>query len=136
MTRLSDEHETRSRSRSASAGSRRAARQRYLRLRGHEGGCLAILGFEGENEDVERRRRAAGARCCAPAAAVALGTPPGGLGARPLRAPYLRDELLDRGVMVETLETATTWTKPAQRSTAPSPARCAARWRRAARRRS
>ncbi len=24
-------------------------------------------------------------------------------------APYLRDELLDRGVMVETLETATTW---------------------------
>ena len=27
-------------------------------------------------------------------------------------APYLRDELLDRGVMVETLETATSWTRP------------------------
>ena len=25
-------------------------------------------------------------------------------------APYLRDDMLDRGVMVETLETATTWT--------------------------
>ena len=27
--------------------------------------------------------------------------------------PYLRDELLDRGVMVETLETATSWSQPA-----------------------
>ena len=26
--------------------------------------------------------------------------------------PHLRDDLLDRGVMVETLETATTWTQP------------------------
>ena len=32
----------------------------YLRLRGHEGGCLAIVGFEGEEEDVERRRLACG----------------------------------------------------------------------------
>ena len=39
------------------AAARRSSGRRYLRMRGHEGGCLAILGFEGEEEDVERRRR-------------------------------------------------------------------------------
>ena len=34
-------------------------------------------GFEGEEEDVERRRRAHGRRCCGPAAGVSLGHRPG-----------------------------------------------------------
>ena len=41
---------------------------------------------------------------------VALGHRPGEAWYRSrYAAPYLRDELLDRGVLVETLETATTW---------------------------
>jgi alkyldihydroxyacetonephosphate synthase len=83
--------------------------RRYLRMRGHEGGCLAIVGFEGEEEDVEDRRRRAAALLRA-GGGVALGHRPGDVWRRNrFAAPYLRDELLDRGVLVETLETATNW---------------------------
>ena len=80
-----------------------------VRLRGHERGCIAIVGYEGTEEHVARARPRAGD----------ILREHGGLslGARPGRswlknryaAPYLRDGLLDRGVMVETLETATVW---------------------------
>ena len=46
------------------------------------------------------------------AGGVSLGTPPGKAWAKGRYAgPYLRDDLLDRGVVVETLETAHTWTR-------------------------
>jgi len=110
VARLSDEEETRLNLALSSSGSTTERLGRaYLRFRGHEGGCLAITGYEGEEEDVATRRgRAAG-----------LLRAGGGLylGQRPGRAwlrgrylgPYIRDELLDRGVMVETLETAASW---------------------------
>jgi alkyldihydroxyacetonephosphate synthase len=110
VARLSDEAETRMSLVLSSSDSRleRIGRA-YLRARGHEGGCIAIVGLEGEPEDVERRRL----RCAALLRAgggLALGTRPGEAWARGrYRGPYLRDELLDRGVMVETLETATSW---------------------------
>ena len=63
-----------------------------------------IAGWEGAAEDVERRRRAA-KRFRRFAA--------GFLGERWVHSrfagPHLRDDLLDRGVMVETVETATSW---------------------------
>ena len=37
-----------------------------------------------------------------------------GVGAGRFDAPYLRDSLLDVGVLVETLETATFWSRPAR----------------------
>ena len=78
-------------------------------LRGHEGGCLAFTGFEGTPDDVSRRRGRA-AEMLRAAGGVSLGQRPGRAWLRGrFAAPYLRDELLDRGVMVETLETATTW---------------------------
>ncbi|HZI92135.1 MAG TPA: FAD-binding oxidoreductase [Thermoleophilaceae bacterium] len=110
VARLSDAEETRLTMALGSTGStaERAGRA-YLRLRGHEGGCLAFTGFEGPGEDVSRRR----GRCASilrGAGAVSLGERPGRSWLRGrFSAPYLRDELLDRGVMVETLETATTW---------------------------
>jgi alkyldihydroxyacetonephosphate synthase len=110
VARLSDEHETRLGMALASTGSssERLA-LRYLRLRGHEGGCIAVIGVEGEAEDVERRRRHAAALLRA-GGGLALGRRPGDawLNTR-FGAPYLRDELLDRRVLVETLETATSW---------------------------
>jgi alkyldihydroxyacetonephosphate synthase len=110
VSRLSDEHETRLSMAMASTGSRKERLgRRYLRMRGHEGGCVAILGFEGDEEDVERRRRRTSALLRA-GGGLLLGRRPGEAWLRSrYAAPYLRDELLDRRVMVETLETATSW---------------------------
>jgi alkyldihydroxyacetonephosphate synthase len=97
----------------ASAGSSggRAAQlaRRWLKFRGHGNGCLAILGFEGEaDEAMDRAGRAR--MLLRSAGGLRLGVRPGAAWeAQRYRAPYLRDELMDRGVMVETLETATTW---------------------------
>lgn len=81
----------------------------YLRARGYERGCLAILGFEGDARDLKRRRAAArvivrrnGGLPVGRAAGRAW------LSAR-FQAPYLRDELITHGLIVETLETATCW---------------------------
>jgi alkyldihydroxyacetonephosphate synthase len=110
VARLSDEHETRlAMALSASGSPAERIGKAYLRARGHGGGCIVIVGWEGTTEDVESRagrtravlRRSGG---------LSLGSRPGAswLRSRYL-GPYLRDELLDRGVMVETFETATTW---------------------------
>ncbi|CAL9651732.1 FAD-binding oxidoreductase [Streptomyces sp. enrichment culture] len=74
-------------------------------------GCTAVAGYEGTEEDTAYRRERAAAvlRACG-------GTP---LGEEPGRhwaegrysAPYLRDALLDAGAFVETLETATFWSR-------------------------
>ncbi|MEO6512802.1 MAG: FAD-binding oxidoreductase, partial [Nocardioides sp.] len=76
---------------------------------GAAGGCLMIAGYEGAAPRVEAER----------AAATSLLEGLGGTnaGEEPGRAwehgryaaPYLRDSLLDLGVLVETLETATFW---------------------------
>jgi alkyldihydroxyacetonephosphate synthase len=111
VVRLSDEEETRVALAFASAGggAARRAERAYLRMRGHEGGCLAIAGFEGEEDDVERRRLRAGSLLRA-GGGVRLGRGPGEAWLRGRYAgPYLRDELLDRGLLIETLETAASW---------------------------
>ncbi len=72
-------------------------------------GCLMVTGFEGTADQVATRRAAVTARLEA-LGGTALGTGPGELWAQGrFRAPYLRDALLDHGVLVETLETATFW---------------------------
>jgi alkyldihydroxyacetonephosphate synthase len=112
VARLSDETETMMSLASAGSTGGVATRlaQRYLTLRGHEGGCLAILGFEGESDEaLDRANRAR--MLLRSAGGIRLGSRAGAAWEHQrFRAPYLRDELLDRGVMVETLETATTWT--------------------------
>jgi alkyldihydroxyacetonephosphate synthase len=112
VSRLSDETETMMSLASAgqSGGPLAGLAQRYLKLRRHVGGCLAIVGFEGEAEEaLDRANRAR--TLLRSAGGLRLGARPGAAWEHQrFRAPYLRDELLDRGVMVETLETATTWT--------------------------
>jgi alkyldihydroxyacetonephosphate synthase len=110
VNRLSDEAETSLSMALAPSGSRaQGLGKRYLRLRGHERGCIAILGFEGEEEEVERRRRHTAGLLRA-GGGIALGPRPGDAWLRGrYSGPYLRDELLHRRVMVETLETATSW---------------------------
>ena len=72
-------------------------------------GCLMITGYEGTPEQVAARRAAVTA-ALTDLGGTALGTGPGEKWAHGrFNAPYLRDSLLDRGVLVETLETATFW---------------------------
>lgn len=80
---------------------------------GHEapGPCLAVMGWEGEASDVERRAERSRAHLDR-AGARSLGEEAGARAGRNYYAgPYLRDELLGMGVLVETLETATTWSR-------------------------
>jgi alkyldihydroxyacetonephosphate synthase len=112
VARLSDEEETRlAMAMSASGSVAERAGKAYLKARGHEGGCIVIVGYEGDPDLVARRARE-GARRLRAAGGLSLGRRPGESWLRGRYAgPYLRDGLLDRGVMVETLETATTWTR-------------------------
>jgi alkyldihydroxyacetonephosphate synthase len=83
----------------------------YLRARGYAGGCLAVAGWEGEPDEVARRR-ARGAALLRRAGGLSLGAAPGREWHRTrFSGPYLRDELLARGVLVETLETAAQWSQ-------------------------
>jgi alkyldihydroxyacetonephosphate synthase len=110
VARLSDEEETRlTLALGSSEGLAAKLGRTYLRVFGHERGCIAFTGFDGEPDDVAARRGRA-AEILRAGGAVPLGTRPGKSWLRGrFAAPYLRDELLDRGVVVETLETATTW---------------------------
>jgi alkyldihydroxyacetonephosphate synthase len=112
VARLSDEEETRlAMELSASGSLAERIGKSYLKARGHAGGCIVIVGYEGEPAEVERRARACAARLRA-AGGLPLGRRPGEAWLRSrYHGPYLRDALLGRGVMVETLETATTWAR-------------------------
>ncbi len=112
VTRLSDETETRiSLGLAGTSGLRRALFDAYLRLRRRRGGCLVICGWEGESDSVDRRR-ARSARLLRAGGAAPLGEAPGAAWERGrYEGPYLRDELLDHGYMVETLETSHTWSR-------------------------
>ena len=110
MVRVSDQGETRFGLAISGQGAKRAASS-YLRLRRRGDGCLVVCGWEGEPESVERRR-ALSARVLRSGGAAALGGAPGRAWERGrYEAPYLRDELLDAGYLVETLETAHTWSR-------------------------
>jgi alkyldihydroxyacetonephosphate synthase len=112
VARLSDEAETRmSLALAGSGGLKGRAGRAYLGVRGYGSGCLAILGFEGSERELTARRAAA-LELVRRHGGLPVGRSPGeAWRAQRFAAPYLRDELLTYGVMVETLETATTWSK-------------------------
>jgi alkyldihydroxyacetonephosphate synthase len=112
VTRLSDETETRvSLGLAGTTGARRAALDAYLRLRRRTGGCLMICGWEGDREAVDRRHSLS-ARVLRRGGAVPLGASAGNAWEHGRFAgPYLRDELIDLGYFIETLETSHTWSR-------------------------
>lgn len=105
--RLSDGDETRvSLALSGLEGLRRKALDAYLGLRRRSEGCIVIAGWEGEREAVARRRELGAARLRAGGAAP-LGRRPGEAWQRGrYEGPYLRDALMDEGVLTDTLETS------------------------------
>jgi alkyldihydroxyacetonephosphate synthase len=110
VARLSDEQETEvTLALAGSGGARGRLGRLYLGVRGYREGCLAILGFEGTGEEPAGRRKQALALVRA-AGGLPVGGSPGRAWLRSrFQAPYMRDELLTHGVMVETLETACQW---------------------------
>ena len=110
VARLSDEHETRmSLALAGTGGVKDRLGRAYLGARGYRDGCLAIFGFEGEGDELADRRARARA-IVRGSGGLAVGRSPGEAWLRSrFAAPYLRDELLTHGIMVETLETATQW---------------------------
>ena len=104
IARLSDEAETRMSFALAGNGAKARAMGAVLR-----GRCVLVCGWEGSEVSVALRRKLA-AKALRGAGGWPLGQAPGEAWAATRYAgPHLRDDLLDRGVMVETLETATTW---------------------------
>ncbi|QXQ15976.1 FAD-binding oxidoreductase [Skermania piniformis] len=72
-----------------------------------DGGCLMVAGFEGTAAAVELRRSLVTARLTE-LGGTDLGVDEAWATGR-YNGPYLRDSLLDLGILVETLETATFW---------------------------
>jgi alkyldihydroxyacetonephosphate synthase len=108
IVRLSDPDETRANLLMAAGTGARALRG-SLKARGHGDGCLLILGWEGLPAIVKARRKAAGS-LLKDDGAIRVGRKVGeSWKSHRFAAPYLRDKLLDGGLMVETLETAATW---------------------------
>src|SRR6201999_4280164 len=112
IVRVSDEEETTgSLALSGPRGMAGKAFGGYLKARRREGGALVIVGYEGEEEALTRRR-ALTVRALRGGGAVYLGRA-GGRSWEHGRygGPYQRDMLMGMGAMVETLETAHTWAR-------------------------
>ncbi|MHA2271225.1 MAG: FAD-binding oxidoreductase [Candidatus Hodarchaeales archaeon] len=86
--------------------------KKYLKRKGYmEGPCLCILEFEGENEIVKLTR--------SKTHQISKKWQGFYLGKRPAKEwyanrfelPYLRDNLMDQGILVDTLETAAPWSR-------------------------
>jgi alkyldihydroxyacetonephosphate synthase len=109
VIRLSDPEETQVSL--ALAGAKAAPLLRYLALRGHRRGCLLVVGWEDTRRRVRTRRTEAVA-VLRKAGGVRLGRRAGEAWDRGrFDGPYLRDDLLDAGALVETLETAASWSQ-------------------------
>ncbi|MGC1853514.1 MAG: FAD-binding oxidoreductase, partial [Solirubrobacterales bacterium] len=83
----------------------------YLGLRRRRGGCLMVVGLEGDEESVARRR-ALTVRALRRGGAAYLGQGAGRSWEHGrFQGPYLRDTLMGMGAMVETLETSHSWSR-------------------------
>jgi alkyldihydroxyacetonephosphate synthase len=112
VIRVSDEEETEiSLALSGPRGLAGRAFGGYLGLRRRRGGCLTVVGLEGDEESVARRRALA-VRALRSGGAAYLGQGAGQSWEHGrFQGPYLRDTLIGMGAMVETLETSHTWTR-------------------------
>jgi alkyldihydroxyacetonephosphate synthase len=112
VIRVSDEEETEvSLALSGPRGLTGKAFDGYLGMRRRRGGCLIVVGLEGEEESVARRRALA-VRALRRGGAAYLGQAAGRSWEHGrFQGPYLRDTLMGMGAMVETLETSHTWSR-------------------------
>ena len=112
VARLSDPDETRVQlTLAGSGGLKGLLGKAFLSRRGYRPGCLAILGWDGPAASVTARRKAV-LPVLRSRGAMSVGTTIGGRWKHGRYAgPYLRDDLLDAGALVETLETSALWSQ-------------------------
>jgi alkyldihydroxyacetonephosphate synthase len=112
VIRVSDEEETEvSLALSGPRGVAGALFGGYLGLRRRRGGSLVVVGLEGDEESVARRR-ALSVRALRRGGAAYLGQSAGRSWEHGrYQGPYLRDTLMEMGAMVETLETSHAWSR-------------------------
>ena len=73
--------------------------------------CLAFIGYEGSERHVKAQRRLVG-RIIRPHGGLCIGGGPGALyDQKKFDTPYIRDFLLDRGVLADVSETAAPWSR-------------------------
>lgn len=110
IVRLSDENETSlNLAMSSPGGVAGFALDAYLKLRRAGEGSMLILGFEGEPNRIRAERSAVKLKLRR-SGAVPLGARAGRAWERGrFHGPYLREGLLDLGLLVETFETAAPW---------------------------
>lgn len=107
VCRLSDSDETAATFKLG--GAKTGALGTYLKVRGQKDPALALFVWEGAKSEVAARKRRS-ARILRRAGGITLGPMPATAWEHGrFSGPYLRDELLTRGVYVETLETAATF---------------------------
>jgi alkyldihydroxyacetonephosphate synthase len=83
--------------------------KRHLKRRGYSAPCIMVVGFEGSAEQV-RRKRSATLPILKKFGGFSLGNSIGDTWSKDkYNIPYLRDYVMDRGVMCDVAETATTW---------------------------
>ena len=112
VARLSDPDETRVQLTLAGTGGLKGRLGRkVLSARGYATGCLAILGWDGTTASIADRRKVV-LPVLKSRGAMSVGT---SIGERwkhgRYDGPYLRDDLLDAGALVETLETSALWSQ-------------------------
>ena len=113
MLRLSDVDETRFYKAFGSIGRKgltHSLTDQYLKLRGlSDSMCMLIAGFEGSEREINNAKSRFEA-IAKKQRAVSAGASPGQRWFEGrFHGPYLRDPMMDRGVGVDTLETATRW---------------------------
>ena len=119
VTRLSDRYETQfsfATRKEPTAGDRvksRALREYLERRRGfdREAMCLSFIGYEGTTAAVALQRRLVG-RIASRHGGLCVGASPGRLyDQKKFDTPYIRDFLLDRGVLGDVSETSAPWSR-------------------------
>jgi alkyldihydroxyacetonephosphate synthase len=116
MLRLSDAEETRFYRAFSAVGKNRGLKEQlqdvYLNIRKFgANACALIAGFEGDEKEIDEGRRQFAA-IAARSGALSIGENTGKRWFEGrFHGPYMRDPMMDRGVGVDTLETATSWSK-------------------------
>ncbi|MDF1848224.1 MAG: FAD-binding oxidoreductase [Parvibaculaceae bacterium] len=113
MVRLSDAAETyffQTFGSSSTGGLKSKLQNAYLKWKGFtKDPCLMLIGLEGDKETVEWAKERTGT-ICKKAGALAIGSSAGDRWYHGrFSSPYSRDPMMDRGIGVDTLETATPW---------------------------
>ncbi len=111
VLRLSDGEETRVSLALGGEGLARKVLGTLMSVGRYSGGSILICGWDGDRESIGRRRALA-ARVLRRGGAMPLGRAAGEAWKRGrYDGPYFREELLDLGYFVETLETSHTWSR-------------------------